>query len=331
VLAVLAVLGAPAKAGREIKPSAPPPAQSTFERGMSALKAGQLDVAVPALEAAAAKGEFLAQYYLARVFSDSTGPYTDHAKAYVLYQRIADEHADIDPDDDQRTPFVAKALTALAGYVRGGIVEIGLKPDAERAVEYLRHSATFFNEPDAQFELAKLELSGEGVQEDVRQAMHWLSVLTQKGHAGAQAFLADLYWRGKYVKADHVRALALVAVATENAPPTEQIWIEDVYQNIFCSADGATRRQSATVLADWRQKYGRPNSSPDEIGLAPLKVTTTRTCSNGEQVLAILPSTVPGETGSLPSSAQREGRPGLMQGSVVGVGLRTAAPAESGR
>ena len=74
----------------------------------------------------------------------------------MLFQRIADEHADIDPDDLKRAPFVAKALTAVAIYVRDGLPEIALKPDEQRAVEYLRHAATFFNEPDAQFELAKM-------------------------------------------------------------------------------------------------------------------------------------------------------------------------------
>lgn len=327
-MALLVAAGGAADA-RDAKSPARP-AQAAFEQGMAALRAGQLNVAVPALEAAASQGVFLAQFYLARVFSDGAGTHTDHAKAYILYQRIADEYADVDPDDDQRAPFVAKALTALAGYVRGGIGEIGLKPDAERAVAYLRHAATFFNEPDAQFELAKLQLNGgEGVPADIKPAMHWLSVLTEEGHAGAQAFLADLYWRGKFVKADRVRALALIAIAVENAPAAEQVWIEDLYQSIFCGSEDGIRRQAAAVLPGWRQKYSRPNRSRDEIGLSPLKVSTVRTCNNGEQVLALAPLPTVQETGSL-ASAARDAQP-AMKGSVVGVGLRSDPPAAAGR
>ena len=103
-------------------------------------------------------------------------------------------------------------------------------------MEYLREAAQFFRDEDAQFELAKLYLRGDGIESDVPYAKHWLSVLSQKGHAGAQAFLADLLWRGKYMKADPVRALALISVAVANAPPYERVWIEDIYQNIYCGA-----------------------------------------------------------------------------------------------
>src|SRR5690606_20316456 len=74
--------------------------EAAFEQAMAALRAGRVDRAFPALEHAAANGIFLAEFYLARLFADTMGPYTDHAKAYVLYQRLADQYADIDPDDD---------------------------------------------------------------------------------------------------------------------------------------------------------------------------------------------------------------------------------------
>ena len=83
----------------------------------------------------------------------------------------------------------------------------------------MKHAATFFNDEDAQFELAKLYLTGEGIAPDPAQALHYLSVLTtERKHPGAQAFLADLYWRGGPVRRDPLTALALIAVAVENAP-----------------------------------------------------------------------------------------------------------------
>ena len=259
--------------------------QAAFEQGMGALRAGRLDIAVPALEHAAAKGLFLAEFYLARVFADSTGPHADHAKAYVIYQRLADEHADIDPDDDQRAPFVAKSFTALAGYLRNGISEIGLKPDPARATEYLHHAATFFNDHDAQFELAKLFLQGDGVTVDTKRAMHWLAVLTEMGHAGAQAFLANLYWHGEHVERDPKRAYALVTVAVENAPAHERIWIEDIHQYIYCGVAESLRTEAENLIASWRNRYGRPAAVVvDRYGLGRLQHGPVRTCSNGELV-----------------------------------------------
>ena len=111
----------------------------------------------------------------------------------MLFQRIADQHIDADPDEDPRAPYVGNSLTALAGYVRVGLPEIGLRSDPERAVFYLNNASTSFNDQDAQFELAKLQLRGEGLEANIPLGKHWLSVLSQNGHAGAQAFLADLH------------------------------------------------------------------------------------------------------------------------------------------
>lgn len=306
-----------------LRAETPAPAQAAYERGMAALKAQQLDVAVPALELASAEGVFLAQYYLARIFSDTSGAHADPAKAYVLFQRIADEYADVDPDDDQRAPFVAKSLTALAGYVRTGIGEIGLAPDADRAGEYLNHAATYFNDRDAQFELARLQLSDDEMPSDGKRAMHWLSVLTEEGHAGAQAFLADLYWRGKHVATDQPRALALVAVAAGNAPVREQIWIEDLYQDIFCAATEGTRRKAGTMLSGWRLKHVQPVADEsDQLGLAPMPLRTVRTCSNGEPVM-----TAQQLAGRGLAASGAATMPATLQSNVLGV--RTAAPLSS--
>jgi TPR repeat protein len=332
VLALATALAAPLMAQARDPSQAPP--EAAFEAAMVSLKAGDVDKALPGLEQAAAHGVFLAQFYLARVFSDNAGSHTDHAKAYILYQRIADEFADIDPDDDQRAPFVAKSLTALAEYVRDGISEIGLEPQPDRATEYLQHAATFFNDPDAQFELAKLFLrakSGEESEEDVKRAMHWLSVLTEQGHAPAQAFLADLYWRGEHVPPDRKRALALISVAVENAPASERVWIEDIYQNIFCGASTALRGDAASMASDWRRRFGRPNETIDYAGLAPLGVSTVRTCGNGEPVAAIAHGSAESSRGSISTSSLRAAEPGptgtpaqggAAPGGVIGIDLR---------
>jgi TPR repeat protein len=242
------------------------------------------------LEEAAAHGaglnRFYAEFYLARIYSDNAGAHADRVKAYLLLQKLAEQNADAEPDDGRRAPFVAKALIALAGYLNRGVKEIGVEPDPERAFEYLQHAATFFDDKDAQFELAKLYLSGSA--EDVKRGMHYLAVLSGEGHPGAQAVLADLYWRGRFVKKDEKRALALIRMAVESAPAHERIWIEDIYQNIFCSASQGTRTQADGIVAVWRKMFTTPApSEPPYGGLGDLgdrAMQPQRACGNGELI-----------------------------------------------
>ena len=290
-----------------------PYASSTaaLEEGLANFKRGAYAAALPALEFAASHNQFMAQFTLAQVYADNNGPETDHAKAYMLFQTIADEHSDADPDDDRRAPYVAKALTALAGYLQVGLPEIGLNPDPARAADYLHHAALFFGDEDAQFELVKLKLSGEGVPADIVGAKHWLAVLSQRGHAGAQAFLADLYFRGKFMEMDKVRAFALISVAVEHAPPRERIWIEDVYQNIFCGAGEGIRKQATGMVADWRARYGRKAAESQPSPLGPLNLHATRTCGD-----RVTPVEIPSYTG--PSDGQGSGTGSMHQALVPG-------------
>lgn len=262
--------------------------EDAINQGLSAYNGGFYEQAVPALEFAAKKGtdieSFLARYYLARIFADSNGAYTDHPRAYEIFQQLADEHADMDGDADPRARFVAKALVALARYIRLGLPQLGLEPDAVRAAEYLQHAATMFGDEDAQFELAKLLLKGDGVERNVPQAKHWLSTLSQAGHPSAQAFLADLYWRGKIVEPDHVKALALITIAVANAPQHERVWIEDIYQNIYCGAADGVRTQATGLVADWRTRYGRRARPDSRDRLGVLSEGPLRTCKDGQRV-----------------------------------------------
>jgi uncharacterized protein len=305
--------GSAAFAGGSVKYASP---QAAFEQGLGAYKSGYYEIAIPALEEAAAKGvelnKFFAEFYLARIYSDNTSAFADHAKAYILFQKFSDNNADVDPDDGQRAPFVAKALTSLAGYLRDGIKEIGVVPDTERAVDYLHHAATFFGDKDAQFELAKVYLGGVGTAEDVKRGMHYLSVLTEESYPGAQAYLADLLWRGRFVKKDERRALALIRMAVENAPEHERIWIEDIYQNIFCGASQGTRQQADGIVARWRKVFSRPSPPGERMGLGA-ELQPQRACGNGELVDI-------NRDGATPPPAAV--RPGSMQGNTTGFGLR---------
>jgi uncharacterized protein len=309
-------------------------AKAAFEQGLGAYKSGYYEIAIPALEQAATKGDetsrFFSEFYLARIYADNTSALTDHAKAYLLFQKLADENADADPDDSVRAPFVAKALTALAGYLRGGVAEIGVRPDPKGATDYLRHAATFFGDKDAQFELAKMYLAGGGSEEDIKRGMHYLSVLTEESYPAAQALLADLLWRGRYVKKDERRALALVKMAVENAPEHERVWIDDIYQNIFCGSSQGARKQADGIVAVWRKMFARPVAPSSRMGLGAQEEQLHRTCGGTGEVVEIQRSG--SASGKEPiASAPAASRAEPMQGNTLGLGLRDAGASEPRR
>lgn len=296
--------------------------QAALDQGLGAYRSGFHNLAEQALIFAAERGSLLGRYYLARLYADPAAPFTNHVKAYELFRAIVEEFAArIDVDDDPRARYVGKSLTALAGYVLRGLPEIALKPNPERAAGYLQEAATFFRDPDAQFELAKLYLTGEGVEINHKQATSRLSTLAQAGHAGAQAFLADLYWRQKGgLQRDEGRALALITLAVENAPAHERIWIEEIYQSIFCGMAPGVRQQSEGLVASFRHRYApRAGSEPqDTIGSAPRPL---RSCSDGTP----LPANPRDSRVDQPTSKSNSfaaPRSGLLQGGVVGVGER---------
>jgi uncharacterized protein len=271
-------------------------ADDAMRQGIAAFNGGYYEIAVPALEAVAETNPAVGRFYLARIYSDNEGSYTDHAKAYGIFKSLAEELQDVDPDDDTLAPIAAKSLTAVSGYLRDGISDANVKPDVTGADRALQRAALTFNNEDAQFELAKVLLRGEGPditlggQDDpsskIENGRHWLSRLSRSGHAGAQAFLADLLWRGKFVAKDQAAALNLIDVAVTHAPPHERVWIEDIYQNIFCNAGEGVRQQATGRVAEWHDRYGgrRQEKHSDKSGLDDLAAEPVRTCANGEVV-----------------------------------------------
>jgi TPR repeat protein len=266
-------------------------AQAALERGLAAFRTGKHEIAISALTTAAATGDpsgrFVSEFYLARIYAASAGPATDHTKAFVLYRKLADENLDADPVTSQRAPFVAKALIALAGYVRAGIKEINLPPNPRRATDYLHHAAIFFGDRDAQLELAKIYLSGDGPSDDVRRGLHHLAVLAEEGHGPAQAVLADLFWRGRHVKKDDRRALALLTMAVENAPARERSWIAEGYATVFCTVTPITRAEAGVLVAGWRHTFLRPDGAVARTG--SFEFLPARLCASGETVAIARP------------------------------------------
>lgn len=306
-------------------------ADDAMKQGISAFNGGYYELALPAFEALEATKPQIARYYEARIYGDNEGAYTDHGKAYKIYAQLAEELKDVDPDDEELAPIAAKALTAVSMYLRDGITDQGIRPDVAAADQALQRAALTFNDEDAQFELAKVFLRGEGPEmagsEDpsskIENGRHWLSRLSRSGHPGAQAFLADLLWRGKFVQKDQAAALNLIDVAVSNASPTERVWIEDIYQKIFCNAGEGVRLQATGRVADWHKRYGRsPQVRDNRDGLDSLPAEPVRTCANGELVHPMMATDAPpAVSAQLPPAS-----PAVRPSHQVTIGIGISAP-----
>jgi TPR repeat protein len=213
-----------------------------FKFGFSAYKNGHKDEAVKALRFAAEKGHQGANWKLARMYAEGDGVKEDDYEAYKMFEQVVHEGADQGTENES---YVADALVALAGYVKRGIPNSPINSNPSAARDLYLQAASNFGDSDAQFELGKMLMKGEGGQPSPNQAARWFRLSAQKGNAGAQAMLGNLLFQaGKTV-----RGLAMMTAALEHANKQDRAWIRDVQEQAFSISDEADRR-TAMVLAE---------------------------------------------------------------------------------
>src|SRR5437016_8268022 len=88
------------KSNASVGPPAMTPVEA-FRSGANWLKAGETVKAVNSLEYAAEKGHALAQWKLGRMYAEGDGVAQNDLKAFEYFRRIADSHADDNPDTPQ--------------------------------------------------------------------------------------------------------------------------------------------------------------------------------------------------------------------------------------
>jgi hypothetical protein len=225
-------------------------ATDAYRAGIAELKTGDTAEGLPALEYAAERGVLGAQLKLARIYASGNGVKKDSGKAFLFYRQIANQRADISPMSPV-SKFVAEAFVALGEYYVDGIPLAGVPKDPVRAANLFRHAASYFGDADAQYQLARLYLEGDGVERNVGLAINWLATAAKKQHAAAQATLGELLWRGSDdVRQRRARGLALIMLAHENAKASgkEPKWIEDLYVEAQGATSTAMRKEAQNLM-----------------------------------------------------------------------------------
>lgn len=244
-----AVPGAPlSMPPRPLTPATPVDA---FRSGMEALRQGKTDQAVADLEYAADQGVPGALWKLGRMYADGDRVKTNKARAYEYFRRLTT----ISADDSRVAPnsrFLSNAFVALGLYHLEGIPgTVKAEPDVAR--QMFHYAASYFGDPEAQYELGRLYLRGEGAPKDSITAARWLQLSAEKDDHRAQALLGEMLFKGDGVARQPARGLFWLIVAKDGAGVNET-WINDMYTTALAKATDKDRELARKYLEDWLKK-----------------------------------------------------------------------------
>src|SRR6202023_2440564 len=170
--------------------------RAALQAGLEGVRSGNATSGIEALKYAAAGGEVLAQWKLAKIYANGDGVPRDDVKAYDYFTQIVANYGEDDPNRRDRAA-VASELVALGTYNLNGIANSAIRPDPQRALQMFQFAATTFGDADAQYNLARMHLDGACVDKDGREGLRWLFLAADKGHLQAQALLGQPLFTGR--------------------------------------------------------------------------------------------------------------------------------------
>jgi TPR repeat protein len=193
----------------------------------------------------------VAQWKLGRMYADGDGVAQDSLRAFEYFSRIANAHAEDSPSAPQAA-IVANAFVALGRYYLSGIPNTKIKVDADRAREMFSYAASYFGNADAQYDLARLYLSGIGTPRDSRYGARWLGLAAQKGQHQAQAMLGQMLFNGDQLPRQAARGLMWLTLARDSAA-ADETWIKESYNKAIAKASEDDRAMALQMLEHWVQ------------------------------------------------------------------------------
>ena len=246
----------------DIKTSANDPAPAelfknpiqALRKGLENYQAGDIVSSVDALTYAAEGGQSLAQWKLGRMYADGDGVAHDDLKAFHYFSQIVSSYDD-DMDIARERGVFASAFVAVGIYALKGIPNSDVTPNPERAFEMFRYAATRFGDPNAQYNLARMYLDGDGVKQDCMQAARWLYLAADKHHIESEALLGHLLFTGQGgINRQRARGLMWLTLAHDSINNPERYkWIDDLYEQALQSAND-NDRQVATLYLEGHNK-----------------------------------------------------------------------------
>jgi hypothetical protein len=238
--------------------SAVPPASVTpfdaLRSGNQMMREGRVDQGLLALEYAAERGVPGAIWKLGRIYADGDGVGIDEKRAFEYFRSLTKAHA-YDPPGTPHARFVANAFVTLGHFYLKGIADADVRPDPVVAHGMFRHAASYFGDPEAQYQVGRMYLDGAGTPKDAVQASRWLRLAADMGQRNAQALLGSMLFKGQNVSRQAAMGLfwltvAKDAVAKEGGGADDK-WITDSYSAAFAQATEDERVLAHSYLERW--------------------------------------------------------------------------------
>lgn len=278
--------GAPAK----ISPKSFSSAEQALRAGIDDLNAGDAASSVEALTYAAEGGQPIARWKLGEMYADGIGVERDDVKAYQYFNKLVEDY-DEDAPDQRNRGAISNAFVAVGVYCLTGIPNSNVRPDAERARDLFEYAASTFGDPDAQYNLAHMYITGAGgLAKDDIVALRWLMLAAGKGHRPSQALLGHMLFAGDGVPAQRARGLMWLTIAKNGAEGAKDEWIRNLYLSDFAAATEGDRK-AAAAMVDERAKGPTPPSFISRSVIKTLQIFRPV----GVPLLAGAPSAQPAE------------------------------------
>lgn len=235
-----------------------------LKKAKRAYRAGDYERAAKFFRKASDDGEIVADWYLGHMYRQGLGVPRDDAMAYSYYTRVS-EHYDPDEANGKRLRITVDAMVRLADYQRTGAVNAGLEPDPRAAAQTYLKVATAYGHPAAQYALGVMNIKGDGMKRNPQQGLKWLMASARKRYAPAEAYLGELYWEGKVVRADRTRAVMWYILARDSARPEENPEIFDRALQLESNVGEDERIEAEARAKVWDDQYPAPdNRQPGE-------------------------------------------------------------------
>ncbi len=212
---------------------------------------GAAGTSLEALRYAADGGEPLARWKLGAMYASGDGVKRDDSRAYEYFLKIVQAYDEAEPSPRERG-IVASAFVAVGAYALNGIPGAQIDRDPDRALRMFTVAATEFRDPNAQYNLGRMYLDGEGPRKDARRGAQWLRLAADKNHMEAQALLGQLYFDGADgVARQRAMGLMYLTMAREAAGDRKaNHWIVDSYNRAMDVASGTDRQAALAYLRD---------------------------------------------------------------------------------
>ncbi|MGD9728509.1 MAG: tetratricopeptide repeat protein [Nitrospiraceae bacterium] len=158
-------------------------------------------------------------------------------------------------------PFLHEKI-ARAQFYLGVMYDLGqgVPQDLQQAVRWYTKAAEA-GHTTAQLNLGVMYANGQGVPQDYRQAMHWYTKAAGEGHAGAQLNLGVMYANGQGVPQDYQQAIHWYAKAAEAGVEKAQFNLGVLYTN------GQGVQQNYQQTMHWFRKAAEKGDAPAQFNL----------------------------------------------------------------